>query len=98
MSRKRSIHRAARKEFLDTIRYYRDIDPTLAADFLECFEAALSDILQGPLAYPQIGSLTRRKIIQRFPYSVFFNLVGDDVRVIAIAHQSRRPLYWRGRS
>lgn len=34
---------------------------------------------------------------KRFPYTLFFRIQGASVRVIAIAHQSRRPGYWVGR-
>lgn len=35
--------------------------------------------------------------MRRFPYSVVYHLSGEVIRVIAVAHQSRRPGYWRGK-
>lgn len=40
---------------------------------------------------------TIRLYFKRFPYTLVFRIQGASVRVIAIAHQSRRPEYWVGR-
>ena len=40
---------------------------------------------------------TRLLPIHRFPYSLVYRVDEDDVRVIAVAHQSREPGYWHGR-
>jgi toxin ParE1/3/4 len=53
--------------------------------------------------FPEIGAnaefgwTTRRWKLARFPYSIIY-LGTEHVRVIAIAHDRRRPGYWRGRS
>ena len=39
----------------------------------------------------------RRTLIRRFPFSVFFVELEKEIRVLAVAHQSRRPGYWRKR-
>jgi hypothetical protein len=36
-------------------------------------------------------------IIQHFPFSIIYSVVNDEIRILAVAHQSRRPGYWRGR-
>jgi hypothetical protein len=35
--------------------------------------------------------------MRRFPFSIVYSVGGDNLRVLAVAHQSRRPRYWRGR-
>lgn len=35
--------------------------------------------------------------IHRFPYSLVYRVKDDEVRVIAVAAQRRRPGFWRGR-
>jgi plasmid stabilization system protein ParE len=40
---------------------------------------------------------TVRLYFKRFPYTLIFRIQESTVRVIAIAHQSRRPAYWAGR-
>jgi hypothetical protein len=40
----------------------------------------------------------RRFKLARFPYCLAFQVRGDDIAVIAVAHQSRAPFYWRARA
>lgn len=53
--------------------------------------------LQLPGLGPVWRGTTRRFPLRRFPYSIIYQLKPDEIRVIALAHQSRRPGYWRGR-
>jgi hypothetical protein len=39
----------------------------------------------------------RPNLLQRFPYSIVFIELEDELRVLAIAHGSRQPGYWRAR-
>lgn len=40
---------------------------------------------------------TRTLPLHRFPYSLVYMTAGEDVRVIAVAAQRRRPGFWSGR-
>jgi hypothetical protein len=39
----------------------------------------------------------KRLVLSRFPYSIVVRQFPDEIVVVAIAHQSRRPGYWRSR-
>lgn len=39
----------------------------------------------------------RRVLLRRFPYAVAFVEKDEVIRIIAIAHERRRPDYWMGR-
>lgn len=43
------------------------------------------------------GEAFRRARLNRFPFHVFFEVVGEKVVVLAVAHERRRPGYWRAR-
>jgi plasmid stabilization system protein ParE len=56
--------------------------------------------------YPEIGGrvtrvrvrgVARRIPLRRFPYFVIYREGVGDLEIIAVAHQSRRPAYWRSR-
>ena len=51
--------------------------------------------------YPQIGTRwrgpTRRLPLRRFPFGIIYVAHDLELRIVAVAHQSRRPGYWRGR-
>ena len=38
-----------------------------------------------------------RLYFKRFPYTLIFRIQDESLRIIAVAHQSRRPRYWVGR-
>lgn len=37
------------------------------------------------------------RVLTRFPYTIHYDLVGQTVTVLAIAHQHRKPGYWQNR-
>lgn len=39
----------------------------------------------------------RHYVLRHFPFTVHYELDGNDVAVLAVAHQRRRPGYWHGR-
>ena len=46
---------------------------------------------------PGLPNEVRRAVLQKFPYSVVYEVKGGDVFVLAIAHAKRRPNYWLNR-
>jgi plasmid stabilization system protein ParE len=51
--------------------------------------------------HPRMGSLwrhgKRRVVTRRFPFSILYTVVDDQVRILAVAHHSRHPGHWRSR-
>ena len=37
---------------------------------------------------------TRRVLTRRFPYSVIYQQRGEQIFIVAVAHQRRKPDYW----
>ena len=70
---------------------------TAADDFVDALEQALGLLSR----FPELGQAgagnTRTLSLQSFPYSLIYRLQVDMVRVIAVAHHSRRPGYWVAR-
>ena len=70
---------------------------SLGHDFVTEFERVASLLL----ANPQLGTSSRgarRYFMSRFPYSLIYQVKTDELRILAVAHQRRRPGYWRGRN
>jgi toxin ParE1/3/4 len=93
-----SLASEAEHELVAAAKYY-----TAQAN-LELGEAFLSEFERSALLlaeYPSIGTrwrgTTRRLPLRRFPYTVVYVVRNAEIRIIAVAHQSRRPGYWRGR-
>lgn len=89
---------AASAEAAGAVRWYLTAAGPGMAD---AFEFELDRAVQLLLRFPALGSIGRRGIrrmrLDRFPYTVHYRFDGDEVRVLAVAHQRRRPGYWHRR-
>jgi plasmid stabilization system protein ParE len=101
---KRAIefHEAARDELREAARWYEARLEGLGEEFLEAVEAALERVACGELPglapQEQGRPETRRLLMQRFPYAIHFDMGEGSLFVWAVAHEKRRPGYWRRRA
>ena len=84
-------------EMFDAAAYYEARVPKLGADFISTMEIAVSDLSEDPDKWPVIGKGIRRRILPRFPYSILYKIDPDEIIIVAIMHQKRRPNYWINR-
>lgn len=97
-----SIVDAARAELLGAAQWYESRRSGLGEEFLAAAELAFQECRERPFHCSRMEAYqgsrdVRRVSIRRFPYSVIFHLQETGLHVVAIAHSSRRPLYWAGR-
>src|SRR3954467_74415 len=94
-----SLHPEAEADLREAAEFYRDrAGPSLSQSLLAEFERSVNPLLQ----HPGLGSSwrqrgRRRYLMKRFPYSLIYTISGEEIRILALAHQNRRPGYWRGR-
>ncbi|HEV7515599.1 MAG TPA: type II toxin-antitoxin system RelE/ParE family toxin, partial [Thermoanaerobaculia bacterium] len=69
----------------------------LRTRFLLAVEEALEQLLAHPEAAKVVRGDVRRKPLRRFPYGLLYTIRNDEVRILAVMHQRRRPFYWWGR-
>jgi plasmid stabilization system protein ParE len=94
-----SIHPQAEAELVDGAMFYaREANAALGEAFIAEFARAIELIREHPKLGAQWRGLLRRLPLRRFPYSVIYHESPTTLRVIAVAHQSRKPGYWRGRA
>jgi plasmid stabilization system protein ParE len=73
------------------ITYFRDIAPSLVADFADSIDDAVAQLLDNPhLVQETEKSGVRRWYIRRFRYSIFFTVEGDELVILHIQHAARR--------
>lgn len=94
-----SVHRDADAELLAAAVFYAEhASRQVAESFLDEFDYAVSLLRE----YPQLGNpwrgRTRRFPLRRFPYSLVYYETGTRLRILAVAHQRRKPGYWSGRA
>jgi plasmid stabilization system protein ParE len=87
----------AETELLDARAWYEAERVALGAVFAAAVETTVTAILHNPLAYPRVKGDTRRALIRRFPYAVYFRPTEDEIIVLAVMHGRRHPRNWRSR-
>lgn len=91
------FHPAAAEEVEAAEAWYGLRNP-LAAD---AFRAELSRIVEAvrsrPERWPREIADTRRHHFRWFPFSLVYRVEATRILVVAVAHQRRRPGYWRER-
>lgn len=93
------FHPAARADLKEGKAFYRSRSPLAAVAFANEIDRALLRIAESPLRYPLVEHGTREFVMPwRFPYTIVYRVVRDLIVVVAIAHQSREPGYWRDRT
>ena len=69
----------------------------LGREFLEDVQRVIDTIREHPKLGQKIGGELRRVLLRRFPFSLIYVDQTDSILVVAVAHQRRRPDYWRQR-
>ena len=90
-------HPEARAELLAEFDWYADRSLAAAEGFIEQVGAAIDQAVSFALSGQRYLASTRRIMVHDFPYLVVYRERRSVIEVIAIAHTSRRPGYWRGR-
>ena len=92
------IHSAARAEFDDAMAFYERCACGLGRDLLARVGDVVARVQQRPEAWtPHKRSGFRKCFTKGFPFTVFYMELPDSIWIVAIAHGSRHPDYWRKR-
>lgn len=71
-------------------------------ELLRAIDSALVRIAEQPAAFGPARGVSlhlgvRRCVLRRFPYALVFIELSEEIRILALTHERRRPGYWRGR-
>ena len=81
-----------------TASWYEQRREGLGHEFLDEALSLLHAIADHPLVYPLVHRNTRRAVMHRFPFGVYFRVLDATVVVVAVIHGSRHPRRWRTRT
>jgi len=89
-------------EYRSAGRWYEEQRPGLGTEFLDAVDAAIDFAIGFPRAGTPVpgvpvGLAVRTVPVRRFPYRVVYLLTESSVRILAVAHDRRRPGYWTDR-
>ncbi len=92
----------AEAEFEAAALYYEERSVGLGVAFLETVDAAVVRLAEAPRLFSlspgvpeELG--VRRILLLKFPYSLVYVELKEEIRVLALAHGARRPGYWAER-
>lgn len=102
MSRRIRFEDEADLEYRQAGRWYEGRRIGLGLEFFDAVDDAIRRIIDWPesgSAVPRVPAelSVRRIAVKRFPYHVVYLPTKTDVRILAIAHDRRKPGYWKGR-
>ena len=87
----------AEAELLEAVPFYGSREEGVEDPFLAAINRHVREIASAPQRFPKVGRDIRRCVVRKYPFIIFFKDHPDHVRILAIAHTSRHPDYWRAR-
>ena len=92
---KYEFHPEAELELYEAALRYESEVTGLGVRFGDEVERIVSLLLEHPQMGARIDENLRHFVLMKFPFSVVYAVADDLVYVVAIAHGSREPEYWR---
>ena len=77
--------------------WYEEQQTGLGEEFLAGVEKALEAVLAFPESHPVVHRETRRVLVERFPYGIYYRVSSGEVTVVACMHGARDPDAWQSR-
>ncbi len=91
------FHPEAEQELAEHEAWYRQRSEVAAQGFLLELDHAIAAVAEAPERWPTARRGERRYVFPRYPFTLLYRIRADHVFITAVAHQSRRPGYWRHR-
>jgi toxin ParE1/3/4 len=93
-----TLHDEAAGDYDAAFEWYLEQSPDAAFRFDEAVERAITQIAEAPQRWVPGAYGTRRFLIRGFPYLLIYReLNAEVIQILAVAHTSRRPDYWKER-
>ena len=90
----------AEEEMMKSAQYYNQRVSNLGFDFLNEVENAVKEIRNSPTRWSFVDKSIQKYILKRFPFTLFYEFISEEKKIIiiSIAHQKRKPFYWKYRN
>lgn len=82
-------------ELAGALAWYAERSLDVARSFQREVDGAVALLLVHPLMGAPGARGLRRLPLRRFPYTLHYRADSQELLVVAVAHQRRRPGYWR---
>lgn len=95
MSLRLLIEPEAEADVVAAFEWYESQNPGLGSEFLAELAFVLEGIESNAEQFPLVGRRTRRALVRRFPFGVFYVIEPDMIAVTACMHSRRDPRRWQ---
>lgn len=85
------VRPAAAADIDEAFLWYEAQRAGLGHEFLAAAQTLIDAITEHPFRYPVIRRNTRRALLRRFPYAIYFRIYGEVIVVVACMQGRRDP-------
>lgn len=83
------FRKQAEEDLVEAYRWYESRIPGLGVRLLSSVDSVVKLIESQPLIFRESLPGIRRALLNRFPYSVYFRFLDNEIEIVAILHQKR---------
>jgi plasmid stabilization system protein ParE len=87
----------AEEEMTEAALFYEEARARFGDVYLDDIQHAIDAVRERPNLGEEVAYGLRRTLVRRFPFTIVYAIESDEIVVVAVAHQSRSPDYWRDR-
>jgi plasmid stabilization system protein ParE len=98
MNRTVRLREEADEDLASAALWYEQQRAGLGHEFLDDALSMFRLVAEQPLSYPLVHRNTRRALMTRFPFGIYFRVEPAQIVVVAVIHGSRHPYRWQGRT
>ena len=88
---------AAKDEVLDATDWFIERNPSVAIEFLDAVRARVDQAMEFPGAGAREAGGCRSLPVGKYSFRMIYRVKGQTLEVLALAHTSREPGYWKDR-
>jgi len=87
----------AEDEVLEAKQWYESRSAGLGERFAAAVDLLVDRVAENPFAFMQVHGETRRAVLTRFPYALYYRIDAERIVVLAV-HGRQDPARWQARS
>ena len=91
------FHPQFKRDIAAIVRHYEGEQLGLGDDFRAEAIETIACVSNFPFSGVLVDADIRRILLQRFPYQILYVVTAEELFILTIAHQHRRPGHWRRR-
>ena len=92
------LHPAADAEAIAEASCIKSDDAVQGELFVAALEKAITQARSDPSGHQSFGGQFRKVRLGKFRFLLIYRDLEDEIQILAVAHMSRRPGYWKQRA